>query len=139
MRVLLTEEWPVLRVLQASAELLGLLGHQADRKSALVLLCEVATRIGDSEFLLLAAGDLLKMGDGQLKGVENLEKMLKTSKSKQTHLESFHVPVGIAYAMFCRGDAARAAVNASELLKELSKVNASSFATTPFLDRDPIQ
>ena len=89
------------RVLQATAELFGLFGHQTDRKSALVLICDLATRINDSEFLRLAAGDLLKMGDGHL-AVENLEKMLKSSKTKQTHLESFHVPVGVAYAMFYR-------------------------------------
>ena len=42
-----------------------------------------------------------KYCDGQL-AVENLEKMLKSSKTKQTHLESFHVPVGVAYALFYR-------------------------------------
>ena len=63
----------------------------------------------------------LKMGDGRVSGVDNLEKLLKTSKSKPAHLESFHVPVGVAYAMFYSGDAARAATNASQLLKALSK------------------
>ena len=50
----------IFRVLQSSAELLGLFGHEAERRRALALLCEVATRIGDSEFLRLAAGDLIK-------------------------------------------------------------------------------
>ena len=63
----------------------------------------------------------LKMGDGRISGVDNLEKLLKTSRSKPAHLESFHVPVGVAYAMFYRGDAERAATNASQLLKALSK------------------
>ena len=57
---LLTEKWIYFRVLQSTAELLGLFGHEAERRRALALLCEVATRIGDSEFLRLAAGDLIK-------------------------------------------------------------------------------
>ena len=37
--------------------------------------------------------------------------------------------------MFYRGDATRAAASASELLKALSKVNASSSSTAPYTDR----
>ena len=122
----------ILRVLLAAAELLGLFGHQKDRRNVLVLMCDVAMRLGVPEFYHLAAGDLLKMEAGQL-SMSNLGKMLEWAKSNPDSLESFHVPLGVAYMSFYNGDVKAAAAYANDLLAILPKAKPSS--TIPYLDR----
>ena len=122
----------ILRVLLAAAELFGLFGHQKDRRNVLVLMCDVATRLGVPEFYHLAAGDLLKMEAGQL-STSNLGKMLKWAKLNPDSLESFHVPLGVSYMSFYNGDVKMAEAYASDLLAILPKAKPSS--TIPYLDR----
>lgn len=108
----------LLRIVLSVAEFLGLLGHESDRRKALDLLYKLSQLFGVDEFRNLAVGDKIKMDDGTV-CVEQLKGLLPTSTSCPTLHESYHILIGIAYAMYYRGETEQAVNIVRSLLDQV--------------------